>query len=303
MSVKNQFSIKDLENLSNVKAHTIRMWEKRYDLLQPDRTDTNIRTYDLVNLRKLLNVSYLYNEGYKISKIAKLSDNEIRKIVQTKTATRKEDSAINSFKNAMFSFSSEEFNYTFNDLAQNYSFRHIFFEVFIPLLNDIGQLWQTKTIDSAHESFISELIKRKITINIDDAQNKFVEKNKTKVVLFLPYEEIHEIGLLYTYYELIKAGYQTVYLGSNIPLDSLNLLLAPNEDIIFLSYLTVQPQNLSLISYIEQFQTSIAQQQPCQLWLMGQKTKELDKTQLDDNIKIINTLDTLFLSLTEQAIS
>jgi len=303
MSVKNQFSIKDLENLSNVKAHTIRMWEKRYDLLQPERTTTNIRTYDLVNLRKLLNVSYLYNEGYKISKIAKLSDTEILQIVQKKTASKKEDAAINSFKNAMFSFSSEQFNATFTDLTQTYSFRHIFFEVFIPLLNDIGQLWQTKTIDSAHESFISELIKRKITINIDDAQAKFVEKTNTKVVLFLPYEEIHELGLRYTHYELIKAGYQTVYLGANIPLDSLSLLLSPNEDIIFLSYLTVQPQNLSLESYIEQFQTSIAQQQACQFWLMGQKTKELNTTQLDDNIKIINTLDGLLLSLTDHAIS
>ena len=118
MLVKTQFSIKDLENLSGVKAHTIRIWEKRYNLLEPDRTDTNIRQYDLDNLKKLLNVTFLYNEGFKISKIAALNETEISKVVQEQAETKGEDFALTAFKTAMFDFDHKLFVDTYDKVRR-----------------------------------------------------------------------------------------------------------------------------------------------------------------------------------------
>ena len=81
--VKTSFSIKNLEHLSGIKAHTIRIWEKRYNLFEPERTETNIRLYNLDSLQKLLNVSMLYKNGFKISKIARMEVNEIKDKVHT----------------------------------------------------------------------------------------------------------------------------------------------------------------------------------------------------------------------------
>ncbi|MFT6126236.1 MAG: DNA-binding transcriptional MerR regulator, partial [Flavobacteriaceae bacterium] len=127
MNVKTQFSIKDLENLSGVKAHTIRIWEKRYNLLEPSRSDTNIRNYDLENLKKLLNVTFLYNAGFKISKIAELSEDNVLKIIQEQSENKKEEHAIKLFKTAMFDFDYQLFSKTYRDLLEYKSFREVFF--------------------------------------------------------------------------------------------------------------------------------------------------------------------------------
>ena len=157
-NVKNVFSIKDLENLSGIKAHTIRIWEKRYDVLQPMRTDTNIRTYDLVSLQKLLNITLLHNYGYKISKISEYPPERIpelvRKIVSEKSA---KSHAISEFKMAMMNFDQAKFFKTYDDLLSNKSFKEVFYEVFIPLMSEIGLLWQANTITPAHEHFITYL--------------------------------------------------------------------------------------------------------------------------------------------------
>jgi len=297
MKVKSQFSIKDLENLSRVKAHTIRIWEKRYDLLKPSRTETNIRTYDLQSLKKLLNVSLLYNEGYKISKLAKLSESEIHKIIKIKGGLLPEDIALHGFKKAMFEFDISLFNKAYSDLITDKSFSEIFQTVFIPLLNDIGRLWQTNTIDPVHESFISELIRQKIMLNIDKAQHDFEAESDVLFTLFLPNNEIHEIGLLYAHYELIQAGFHTIYLGANIPLRSLGFLLDKNDNSFFLSYLTMYPEQKPVLAYIAEFQDYISKEKFCDLWLMGPRAKEINEDQLDKNVKIIAQIDTLLEQL------
>jgi DNA-binding transcriptional MerR regulator len=197
-NIKNTFSIKDLENLSGIKAHTIRIWEKRYNLLEPERTDTNIRTYNLDNLQKLLNVSYLNNNGYKISKIATIlnvnSPTIVKEIAQKKSI---QNPAINDFKIAMLNFDPSKFYTTYISLSKEISFRDIFYKVFIPLLSEIGMLWQTNTINPAHEHFISTLIRQKILVNTEliQAENK-LPSSKT-FVLYLPDNEIHELGLMF----------------------------------------------------------------------------------------------------------
>lgn len=291
--IKTQFSIKDLENLSKVKAHTIRIWEKRYNLLEPQRTDTNIRRYDLDNLKKLLNVTFLYNEGYKISKIAGYNVDEIEKMVQNIAVNSKEEFAISSFKNAMFDFDHHLFSHAYKELEKEKTFREIFYEVFIPLLGEIGMLWQSGTIDPSHERFISELIKQKIIHNIIQVQEANTKKEAPAFALYLPQEEIHELGLLFANYELISAGYNTIYLGTNIPLNSLKHLQKHYSNITFLSYFTVKPDHESVYEYAHRFQKEICSDQPYSLWLMGAKVHDVVTSKLPENVKIFTSLNDL----------
>ncbi|MBZ0326826.1 MAG: MerR family transcriptional regulator [Altibacter sp.] len=297
MSVKTQFSIKDLENLSNVKAHTIRIWEKRYNLLTPSRTDTNIRTYNLENLKKLLNVTFLYNNGFKISKIAQLSNLQLQELIQKEAVEREGEIAQKVFKMAMFDFDYLRFNTTFHQLAETKSFREIFFDVFLPLLSDIGLLWQSGSIDPAHERFISELIKQKVILQIETAQQEFQQKNDRIFALYLPYQEIHEIGLLYCNFEILSAGFKTIYLGNNIPMDSLHYVLKHHENVTFLSYFTVEPQLQSLQDYLHTFDTEVCGHKSCSLWAMGNKTREMESIKLPKCVRLIPNLNTLIDAL------
>lgn len=272
MGIKTQFSIKDLEHLSGIKAHTIRIWEKRYNLLEPDRTDTNIRFYDMENLMKLLNVTYLYNHGYKISKIAGLQGKEIQNIIQESGLhDSKEIYALSELKSAMLHFDPQLFQTTFQKLEKQYSFREIFFNVFLPLLNDIGLLWQTGTIDPSHERFISELIKQKIIVQIESKFSNAPSKHEKLFVLFLPLDEIHEIGLLYVNFELLSKGFKTIFLGNNIPTENLHHLLNHHDNIVFVSYLTVQPENEKISEFISDLYENTCKENSNEVWLFGSK--------------------------------
>ncbi len=287
MNVKSQFSIKDLEHLSGVKAHTIRIWEKRYNLLKPQRTNTNIRTYNIESLKKLLNVTFLYNDGLKISKIASLSEDAIHGLVEERAADNKEEFAINTFKTSMFELDEQLFIKTYSDLEAHKSFREIFLNVFMPFLMEIGSLWQTSTIRPSHESFISELLKRKILLNIEKEVQKVKDHEKPLFVLFLPYKEVHELGILYTNYEILNAGYRTIYLGVNTPLDSLKDLLETSSDIVYVSYLTMRPEGKDIYEYIDIFQDTISNGKKSNLWLLGKKSEIADLNKIPSNISII----------------
>ncbi len=221
-TIKEQFSIKDLENLSGIKAHTIRIWEKRYGLLSPERTDTNIRYYSLEALQKLLNVSLLNSNGYKISKIAQLPEDKIPVAVREMIVKKGVNNyTVNSFKLAMLNFDYKLFNATYNQLLVQKSFREIFLNIFVQLLDDVGLLWQSKTITPAHEHFVSNLIKQKIYLHIENLQLQASEKDNKVFVLFLPLNEIHELGLLYLHLEFLLHGYPSIYLGQSVPAENL----------------------------------------------------------------------------------
>ncbi|EDM43367.1 probable transcriptional regulator, MerR family protein [unidentified eubacterium SCB49] len=287
--VKTEFSIKDLENLSGVKAHTIRIWEKRYNLLSPDRSDTNIRKYNIEGLKKLLNVTQLYNQGHKISKIASLSDPEIFNLTKEHNTSSQDIYAINQFKTAMLSFNYELFNNTFNELEQTYSFSETFGKIFIPLLIDIGILWQTGTIDPVHERYISELIRQKLTLKITQSLSTFKKKNDLTIALFLPLNEIHEISLLFVQYLLINAGFHTLYLGSNIPLENLSHITNHHDNIFFITYLTTEPSSVE--EYLEDFDKKMCKEQPINLWCLGPKSTEINTKNIKPNIKVITDIE------------
>ncbi|WP_299533024.1 MerR family transcriptional regulator [Ulvibacterium sp.] len=291
-NVKKFFSIRDLENLSGIKAHTIRIWEKRYGLLSPERTSTNIRTYSLSSLQKLLNVTLLYNNGYKISKIAKLEEQDIPlKVKEIVAKNSVKNHAINAFKLAMVNFDQTLFLNTYNGLLVEKSFREIFYDVFIPLLNELGLLWQTDTISPAHEHFITSLIKQKILINTEKLQHLEPTKTDKIFVPFLPENEIHEIGLLYLNYEIVLRGYKSIYLGQTVPLETLKDVLKYFNDLYFVSYFTVAPSKDKLQKYVEDFTEVVAGYENPKLWLLGHQTRYLREGGHPDFIETFTSIE------------
>jgi methanogenic corrinoid protein MtbC1 len=289
-NVKNVFSIKDLENLSGIKAHTIRIWEKRYNVLEPMRTDTNIRYYDLPALQKLLNITLLHNHGYKISKISKLTPDKIsilvREIVNEKSVKHH---AINAFKMAMMNFDQTLFFNTYTNLLSEKSFREVFYEIFIPLMNEIGLLWQSETISPAHEHFISYLVKQKLLVNTEKIQLLEPTKDDRVFVLFLPLNEIHELGLMYLNYEIILNGYKTIYLGESVPIESLKDIKKYFDKVTYISYMTVEPSKDDINNYLKEIHTEILESSQSELWTIGRLT-EFIKEEQHPNVKVFGSI-------------
>lgn len=288
--IKQSFSIKDLENLSGIKAHTIRIWEKRYNILNPDRTTTNIRSYNSENLQKLLNIAFLNEHGYKISRISKLKEEEIRKMVRNITASASaENRALNNMKLAMINFNEELFNKTYNELREKLSFRQVFHQVFLPFLEEIGLLWQTDTIKPIHEHFIVDLIKQKIYLNLAEIKKQNSPQQGKLFVLFLPENEIHDIGIIYLYYELIYNKKNAIYLGPSLPLTDLGYLLERHDDISFISYFTTSPASVS--EFVEEFQKQVCEKKNYELQLLGHKIKTLENPDFPDFVKLYQDLN------------
>ena len=295
-NIKSEFTIKDLENFSGIKAHTIRIWEKRYNLFQPQRTSSNIRYYNLESLQKLLNVNILYNNGIKISKIAELSDDKIALSVRELSFNKGyETEASNSLKLAMLNFDEKMFNQLYNSLLASNSFQYIFMNIFVPFLNEIGILWQVNSITPAHEHFISNLIKQKIHINIEKTQQLTTTDTSKKFVLYLPMHEIHELGLLYLHFELLLRGYYSIYLGQSVPTNNLQDLKNSESETIFVTYLTVEPSKDSLAIYLGDVYNSTLKNSNDSLWVLGYKVSQIESETIDiPQVKIFkSTLDLL----------
>ncbi len=296
-NVKKQFSIRDLENLSGIKAHTIRIWEKRYGLLIPERTSTNIRTYSLVSLQKLLNITLLYNHGHKISKIAKIPEENIPLIVREIVAKNSvKNHAISAFKLAMINFDQSLFVSTFNSIMVNRTFREVFKDVFIPFLNELGLLWQTNSISPAHEHFITGLIKQKLIVSTERLELQTTKTDKV-FVPFLPENEIHEIGLLYLNHEIVLHGYKSIYLGQTVPLETLKDVMQYFDNIHFITYFTVAPSKDKLEKYIEDFSDLVSGYSSNKLWVLGYQTRHLDNSKLPNYISTFNSIDQVIKEL------
>lgn len=295
--VKNNFSIKNLEHLSGIKAHTIRIWEKRYNLFEPERTNTNIRLYNLENLQKLLNVTLLYNNGHKISKIAILSPQEINENVHKLTINKNADDwSIGLFKLAMINFDQRLFSKTFNDLLLQFSFSEIFKNVFVPLMNELGVLWQTNSISPSHEHFITSLVKQKIHAMCEELQQKSTRRTDRKFVLFLPDNEIHELGLLYLQYEVLNNGFQCVFLGQSVPIKSLSSLIDIGEPITFISYFTIEPSQDKIKAYLNTFNSEIIENIDSELWVLGYQVQFMFD-EMPDRIRKFKSIDDVIYAL------
>lgn len=296
-SVKNIFSIKDLENLSGIKAHTIRIWEKRYNILEPMRTETNIRYYDLSSLQKLLNITLLHNHGYKISKISRYPEDKIPELVNEIISQKSVGlHALNAFKMAMMNFDQKLFINTYDNLLSEKTFQEIFYEVIIPLLEDVGMLWQTNTITPAHEHFISYLVRQKILVNTEKIQTLEPTRTDRTFVLFLPLNEIHELGLMYINYEIISNGYKAIYLGGNVPIESLKDINRYFDNVVYVSYFTVAPLREEVPVYIKQITDEILGPDS-ELWVLGRNTADLDEGLQNGPVSVFNSIEKLVTAL------
>lgn len=292
-NIKSTFSIKDLENLTGIKAHTIRIWEKRYDVLEPMRTDTNIRLYDIENLQKLLNITLLHNHGYKISQISKLSKERIPQLVNEIITDKSFKShALSSFKMAMMNFDQTLFINTYDKLLSEQSFREIFFDIFIPIIQEIGYLWQTNTISIAHEHFISYLIKQKILVNTEKLQIQEPTRHDKVFVLYLPDNEIHELGLMYLNYEIQFSGYKTIYLGESVPITCLKEVKKYFNNITYICYMTVEPNKSQVNEYIKEVKKELLTDNS-EFWVIGRMIENIDKKLCTDTILTFNSIQDL----------
>lgn len=298
-NVKNTFSIKDLENLTGIKAHTIRIWEKRYKVLAPMRTDSNIRLYGVDSLQKLLNISLLNNFGYKISKISKLPDERIPALVNDIISEKSiSNHAISAFKMSMMNFDQGLFFSTYAALLAEKPFREVFREVFLPLLDEVGILWQTGTITPAHEHFISYLIKQKLLVNTEQIQATVPTKTDRTFVLYLPLNEIHELGLMYVNYELIAAGYKTIYLGESLPVSCLIDVKRYFDKITFVCYATVEPNRGSVNDYIAEVIAQVGDG-GSDFWLMGKMAQFANDKIQPGNVALFNSIPEFIAKIAE----
>jgi DNA-binding transcriptional MerR regulator len=215
-----QYSIRDLEKLTGIKAHTIRIWEKRYGIVQPNRTDTNIRTYSDQDLRRLLNIAILNHHGIKISRLAGLSDAEIEEKVMFVSQDPTDTSVqIESLLMAMIQLDEKRFHEILNKVIMVSGFEEAFRNVVMRALDRVGVLWQTGTINPAQEHFISNLVRQKLVSSID-ALHPAENRNRKRFILFLPEGELHELGLLFSAFLIKKRGHEMLYFGQFTPLNS-----------------------------------------------------------------------------------
>ncbi|MEO5905731.1 MAG: MerR family transcriptional regulator [Saprospiraceae bacterium] len=239
-NIQISFSISDLSELTGINAHSIRIWERRYNLLEPVRTDSNIRRYNNDDLRKLLNISLLLKEGLKISELASYSDQQLNARVNSMLSTVQDDKhAMNELKMAMLSFDTRKFEDVYNRLSGSMSFYNIFLNIMIPFLDHIGSLWQTNSISVAHEHYVSNLLRQKLFFQVEKLPMPDPIGQKL-YVLFLPIHELHELGLLFIHYTLLLNGYNSIYLGPDVGLPSLEGI-PKNKSRVFVTYLTITP--------------------------------------------------------------
>jgi MerR family transcriptional regulator, light-induced transcriptional regulator len=281
------YKIKDLEILTGIKAHTIRMWEKRYGILAPKRTLTQIRTYSDDDLVLLLNVSLLNKKGYKISRIAQMNSTQI---FQTSKQVQGQDitnTSIDQFIVAVLKLDEHLFQKTFQDLVQISSLPHVFSESIIPFLKRIGIMWLVGTINPAQEHFISNLIRQKIISAIDSLP--IPNQDKPVVLLHLPEHEWHEISLLMYHYQLRFQGTNSVYLGQSLPYDSLlKTIEVLQPEVVVSSWLTAI-DSCEILNYFQKLQNDAKK---ITIYAGGYQIDQLDQL-LPKNIKKIQQLSDL----------
>lgn len=214
-----EYKIKDLENLTGIKSHTIRIWEKRYRILSPDRTDTKIRTYSDSELTHLLTVSMLNRNGIKISKIAKLSQEDMNKLLWDIKVNKEPEYSMDKLLLSLVSLDEELFKETLANLLETEGLEKTFTDHLIPFLDRIGIMWLIGSVNPAQEHFMSNLIRQKIISEID--KQEIPVSTEKSVLMYLPEHEWHEMSLLFYHFLLRSKGVPTFYLGQSLPYDSL----------------------------------------------------------------------------------
>lgn len=276
------YSIKDLENLSGIKAHTIRIWEKRYSLLNPERTDTNIRFYTDDDLRRILNVSLLVKNGYKISKVASWDSDQIRDtIVEVAKVKDTEEGYIERLLLCMVHFDNIGFYTLLEEVISHYGLEEAITKVAFPLFERIGTFWQVGSIFPAQEHYVTHIMRQKVIAEIDKLG---VTNTRGQTMLFfLPEKEMHELSLLFYSYLARKSGFNVVYLGQFVPFDDLKKLqLHIKVDFVFTAFINSFPLE-QLENYLIDLKSLFQQQK---IFITGWQVNHLNPA-LPRNMKTV----------------
>lgn len=290
-----RYSIKDLEHLSGIKAHTLRVWEQRYNIIQPKRTHTKIRYYDDEDLRLVLNISFLNRNGLKISKIAKMESEEIQESVRRISDSNLEfPNQVNALIIAMVGLDEERFEKIISTNTLQFGFEKTMMQIVYPFLEQIGILWQTGSINPAHEHFITNLIRQKLIVAID-GQISNRNPEATKYALFLPEGELHELSLLFATYIIKSRQGRAIYLGQNLPIKDLSgVCEAYTPDFVF-SVITSYPAQDEMLPYLAELRRRIGD---TRIILTGYQAIQM-KDKLPEDIIVVANLDE-FINLVDE---
>lgn len=258
------YSIKDLEQLSGIKAHTLRIWEQRYNLLNPKRTDTNIRFYDDDDLKLILNVALLNDNGFKISKIASMASHEIRdEVIKLTERSLTHDDQIHALTICMIEMDEERFDKILSTNIIKLGFEQTMLNIIYPFMSKIGVLWQTGAINPAQEHFISNLVRQKLIVAID---GQIYHGGGKKFLLFLPEGELHEISILFASYLIKSKGHKVIYLGQSTPNDDLLSVFKLHQPEFLLTVVTTSPSS----EYVQEYVNALSERfSSCQILVTG----------------------------------
>lgn len=295
------YSINDVEKLCGIKAHTIRIWEKRYAIIQPRRTDTNIRYYLDEDLQKILNISLLNRNGYKISKIAKMSDSDIKRLVsELSDVTLESEDNLDALMHAMLELDEFKFNKILDHNIASKGFEITMDEIVYPMMEKLSMMWIAGSIKGVHENFVTSVIRRKTIVAIDQSSSKY-DSNAPRCIIYLPENETHELSLLFLHFLLKDSGINVINLGSGIPLiDVLEGQRISKADFIFtifndsFSDAPLQPYLNELSKHLE----------GCSILISGYQTA-IQNINIPYNVKVLKSLTDvkLFVKQTNPQVS
>ena len=253
----NAFTIKDIENLSGVKAHTIRIWEQRYDFLKPQRTGTNIRYYSNDELKTILNIALLNKYGFKISHINKMDYSEMnQKLISLSHHYAQQEWLVNRLISFMVDLDLDLFEDLLDDQIEAKGVEKIINEIIFPFLEKIGILWLTNNINPAQEHLVTNIIRQKLLVGIENSVSQI--KSEKIALLFLPEGEFHELGLLYVYYLLKNRGVKVLYLGADVPLPDLEFIVRAKKPDYLYTHLTSLAPNFNIERFLTNLHSKIS---------------------------------------------
>lgn len=249
-----KYSIKEVEELTGIKAHTLRVWEKRYSISPSERTSTNIRFYNDDELKRLINISQLLEKGGKISKIAKLSEKELQdEIIKISEFKCDEHLYVDRLITTMIEMDEIAFHIVLNESVTKFGFIDAMIKVVYPFLTKIGVLWQTGNIHPVQEHFVSHLIRQKLMAETEKLPLQ--RQTKSTFLLFLPSEELHEIGLLFYNYFLRNMNHKVIYLGSSVPFADVMKVLERQKIDAILTYFVTSRSHSEMEEYLKRIES------------------------------------------------
>lgn len=282
----NKFTIKDLENLSGIKAHTIRIWEQRYSFLKPQRTATNIRYYSNQELKMLLNISLLNKYGFKISHINRMSNDELREKTFTLTGPQaQQERIINELIQHMVDLELDSFEKVLDQHIGARGIEKTITYIIFPFMERIGILWMTDHINPAQEHLMTNIIRQKLIVGIDSVVTPL--SLKTKMLLFLPENEHHEVGLLFLQFLLKSRGVKVIYLGSNVPVKDLEYVVELKKPDYIYTHLTTVMKEFNFDKFLNNLKTRFPQQQ---VLISGLLAQTFEKKTVPSNIRFLKSL-------------